>query len=221
MRSQHSAASLTASCAVISRWTIPLLMGRERPYSDAALIFDLNEQSVGTINGQPQFGPSAETSQAHRVPREPLCGKTLIARASHAWTLCPGINSGRKAMTVAKKLTFTMSGILLGWNSQAAVAQISAPSIVSVLPDVSGMSQANAAGVLQYCLSNHLVSSTAADPVMAPLLKRGDIASSADYSAGQAGRIISGGKTFGLGDASPFLKSQGCDMVFRQAQKFK
>lgn len=124
-------------------------------------------------------------------------------------------------MTVAKKLAFAMLGILLGWNSQSAVAQISAPSIVSALPDVTGMSQANAVGVLQYCLDNHLVSSSAADPVMAPLLKRGNIASSADYSAGRAGRIISGGKAFGLDSASPFLRSQGCDIVFRQAQKFR
>lgn len=196
-------------------------MGRERPYSDAALIFDLNEQSVGTINGRPQFGPSADTLAGARRSARAIVRENPDCTRVPCMDLCKRINSGRKAMTVANKLTFTMSGILLGWNSQAAVAQISAPSIVSVLPDVSGMSQANAAGVLQYCLNNHLVSSTAADPVMAPLLKRGDIASSADYSAGQAGRIISGGKIFGLGDASPFLKSQGCDMVFRQAQKFK
>ena len=41
---------------------------------------------------------------------------------------------------------------------QPAHAQLSAPPIPSVLPDVSSISRSNAAGVLQYCKSKELVS---------------------------------------------------------------
>lgn len=102
-----------------------------------------------------------------------------------------------------------------------AAAQMSAPSIISALPDVHSISAANAAGVLQYCVKNNLVSSTAADPILTPLTAKHGVKGSPDFSTGQAGKIMSGGKGFSLASASPNLKSQACDMVFRQAKHFK
>jgi hypothetical protein len=98
---------------------------------------------------------------------------------------------------------------------------MSAPSIVSALPDVSSMSPANAAGVLQYCVKNQLVSSTLSQTATAPLMARPGLTKSGDYSAGQAGRIVTHGKSFSLGHSSGFLRSKACDMVLRQAQTFK
>src|SRR5690242_13025021 len=109
----------------------------------------------------------------------------------------------------------------IAWASCAVAAQMSAPSIISALPDVRSISPANAAGVLQYCVKNHLVSSTAVDPLLTPLTAKHAITGSHDFSTGQAGQIMTGAKSFSLAQASPNLKSQACDMVFRQAKHFK
>ena len=50
-------------------------------------------------------------------------------------------------------------------------AQMSAPPIPSVLPDISTISAGNAAGVLRYCVSNQLGSSTSASEVLEALTK--------------------------------------------------
>lgn len=109
----------------------------------------------------------------------------------------------------------------IAWASCALAAQMSAPSIISGLPDVRSISPANAAGVLQYCLGHQLVSSSATDIVLTPLTKKQEVKASPDYSAGQAGQIIAQGKTFSLGHANNYLKSQACSMVFEQAKHFK
>ena len=102
---------------------------------------------------------------------------------------------------------------------QPAHAQMSAPPIPSVLPDISSISAGNAAGVLQYCVSNQLVSSVSAGDVLDGLTKKPDVVKSPDFSAGQAGQILgSGGKTFSVGQAPSYLKSRACDMVLREAK---
>jgi hypothetical protein len=110
--------------------------------------------------------------------------------------------------------------VIAGWPSTGG-AKMSAPSIVSSLPDVRSISSANAAGVLQYCLHHGLVSSAATDRVLTPLIASQEVTSSPLYSAGRQGQIISGGKSFSLGHASTYLKSQGCSLVFKQASRFK
>jgi hypothetical protein len=110
--------------------------------------------------------------------------------------------------------------VIAAWPSTGA-AQMSAPSIVSSLPDVGSISAANAAGVLQYCLRHGLVSSVATDRVLTPLIASHEVTSSPLYSAGRNGQIISGGKTFALGHASAYLKSHGCSLVFKQASRLK
>ena len=110
---------------------------------------------------------------------------------------------------------------MLGCSYSAASAQLSAPSLISTLPDIKSISPANAAGVLQYCVKNNLVSSSATEGVLAPLTAKQGIKASPEFGAGQAGSIISGGKTFALGQANGYLKSQACDLVFRQAKEFK
>lgn len=111
--------------------------------------------------------------------------------------------------------------ILLGCASQSAAAQLSAPGIISALPDVRSISPANAAGVLQYCARNGLVSSVASDSVVSPLVARRDVQKSQEYSAGQAGRILANGKSYSLDQTTGYLKSQACDRVLRRAEQFK
>ena len=99
---------------------------------------------------------------------------------------------------------------------------MSLPSMTSMLPNVSKMSAGNAAGVLQYCMKNNLVSSTSAGAVVDQLGKKQKlIPASADFSAGQAGKIMTGpGKSTPLSGLQPHLKSQACNMVLKQAKNF-
>ena len=53
-----------------------------------------------------------------------------------------------------------------GCLSASAGAQLSAPPITSVLPSVSKISLANAAGVLKYCEQRDLVSSASTESVL-------------------------------------------------------
>ena len=107
-----------------------------------------------------------------------------------------------------------------GTVSQPALAQLSLPSMASALPNVSSMSTGNVAGVLQYCMSHKLVSTTSAETVLGGLKHKPNVASSPDYTAGAAGKILSGahGKPMSLNNLPPHLKSQSCDMVLRQAK---
>ena len=104
-------------------------------------------------------------------------------------------------------------------GSASAGAQMSLPSIPSALPNVSSISAGNAAGVLQYCMKNSLVSSASAGAVLDGLNKKPDLAKSAGFSAGAAGQIVSDhGKPFSIGRAPSYLQSQACDMVLKQAK---
>lgn len=111
--------------------------------------------------------------------------------------------------------------LALAFLSQPLAAQLTAPSLVSALPDMRSISPANAAGVLQYCRSHHLVSVTASDVVLEKLKATPGLAASADYSAGQHGRIVSGAKGFELKSATGYLRSNACDKVLAQARHFK
>lgn len=122
---------------------------------------------------------------------------------------------------MAKLLRSVLFVAPLSWACCATAAQMSAPSIISALPDVRSISAANAAGVLQYCVKNNLVSSAAVEPVLTPLTAKHGVKASPDFSTGQAGKIMTGGKGFSLASAPPHLKSQACDMVFRQAKHLK
>jgi hypothetical protein len=115
----------------------------------------------------------------------------------------------------------TSAAAFVAFSCNASAAQLSAPPIVSALPDVASISQANAAGVLQYCVAHHLVSSSATDRILESLTSKHAITASADYSTGRSGRVVAGGKTFSIGHATRHLKSQACDMVFKQAKQFK
>jgi hypothetical protein len=148
----------------------------------------------------------------HNLEMKPIC------RAPSA-----GIEADRFAQRCAsltRHAGLAFLAVIAGWPSTSA-AQMSAPSIVSALPDVRTISSANAAGVLQYCLHHGLVSSAATDRVLTPMIASHQVTSSPLYSAGQKGQIISAGKTFSLGHASPYLRSHGCSLVFKQASHFK
>lgn len=119
------------------------------------------------------------------------------------------------------KLARSVISLMLVSCAGRAGAQMSAPPIPTALPDVTSISPANAAGVLQYCLGHQLVSSSAADIVLTPLTQKQGVTASPDYSAGKSGQIITHGKTFSLGQASDYLKSQACNIVFEQAKQFK
>ena len=122
---------------------------------------------------------------------------------------------------MTRVLRSALTSAMLAWASTATAAQLSAPSIVSALPDIKSISPANAAGVLQYCLKHDLVSSSATDGILAPLASKPGVKGSPEFSAGIRGSIISGGKTFALGSANDYLRSQACDQVFRQVKQIK
>jgi len=99
-----------------------------------------------------------------------------------------------------------------------ATAQMSLPSMVSGLPNVSSMSAGNAAGVLQYCMKNQLVSSTSAESVLTKLEHKPHVKSSHDFAAGASGQILGGSKPMSIAGLQPHLKSQACGMVLKQAK---
>src|SRR5262249_18292120 len=76
--------------------------------------------------------------------------------------------------------------------SQAASAQMSMPPMTTALPNVSSMTAGNAAGVLQYCVKNNLVSTSSAGAVLDGLGKKPDLTKSVDYAEGQSGNILTG-----------------------------
>jgi hypothetical protein len=123
---------------------------------------------------------------------------------------------------MAKKLEVALLVLSGAFVPTSAFAQMSAAPIPTALPDVSSISQANAAGVLQYCEKNELVSSAVTDGVLEPLTARKEVTSSPAYAAGQAGQLITGsGKTFSLPKTNDYLKSQACDLVLKQAKNFR
>ena len=100
-----------------------------------------------------------------------------------------------------------------------AAAQMNLPPMVSSLPNVSGISAGNAAGVLQYCVKHKLVSSTSADNVLGGLQKKPNVSGSKDFAAGAAGQVLSGkGGGMSLDSLQPHLKSQACDMVLKRGK---
>lgn len=100
-----------------------------------------------------------------------------------------------------------------------ATAQLSAPPITSALPNVSSITAGNAAGVLQYCLKNNLVSSTSAGAVLDGLGKKSELTKSTDYTSGETGNILTGrGTSTSIAGLQPFLQSQACNMVLEQAK---
>lgn len=122
-------------------------------------------------------------------------------------------------MSVSHLIAASLMATLCAW--QPARAQMSAPPIPSALPNISSISAANAAGVLRYCVSKQLVSSTSADLVLKSLTAKRNVANSPDYSAGQQGRILAtDGKVFSIPEAPSYLQSQACDLVLTRAQQF-
>jgi hypothetical protein len=110
-------------------------------------------------------------------------------------------------------------GVCAVFAAAPAAAQLSLPSMVSSLPNVSSISAGNAAGVLQYCMKHNLVSSTSAESVLGGLKKKPHVTGSKDFAAGAAGQVLSGkGGGMSLNSLQPHLKSQACDMVLKQGK---
>ena len=119
---------------------------------------------------------------------------------------------------MSKWTLFAASALAIAF-AQPVAAQMSLPSIGTGLPNVGSMSVGNAAGVLQYCVKNNLVSSTSASSVLDGLTKKPDVAKSKDFSAGAAGQILGGGgQPFSIGSAPSYLQSRACDMVLKQGK---
>jgi hypothetical protein len=84
------------------------------------------------------------------------------------------------------------------------------------LPDVTKMGAPNVAGVLGYCVKNRLLSGTGATSVIDGLKGKSGVASSPEFSAGEAGNIIAGGGApVSLGAMPAQLKTQACNAVLR------
>lgn len=87
------------------------------------------------------------------------------------------------------------------------------------LPDVSSMGAGNAAGVLGYCVKNKLLGGADASSVLGGLTAKPGVKSSPDFTAGEAGNIVSGdGPAFSLNSVPKQMKSKACDMVLKQGK---
>ena len=117
-------------------------------------------------------------------------------------------------------MTKPLMFLLLLGSAQAAEAKTPLSSMVSGLPSVGSISPGNAAGVLQYCATNKLVSSTSADSVLTGLKGKPNALSGADFTAGKAGNILNGGKKTSLASLPAPVKTQACDLVLKQAKNF-
>jgi hypothetical protein len=97
--------------------------------------------------------------------------------------------------------------------------QMSAPPMVSALPNVNTMTASNSVGVLEYCLRHQLVSKVSGAAILERLARHGEIKTSSDYQAGLSGHVRSkGGSDFILDQAASHLRSQVCDMVLDHAK---
>ena len=110
--------------------------------------------------------------------------------------------------------------LLLFAAETAAGTQLSGPSIASQLPNVQSISPANAAGVLQYCRNQKLVGVAATDHMLERLMARRGLVKSPLYAEGMSGRIVTGQNRFVLNGASPYMRTEACNRVFRQAKLF-
>jgi hypothetical protein len=106
----------------------------------------------------------------------------------------------------------------------SSAVQMKMPSLPGTvgLPNLSHMGASNAAGVLGYCMKNDLLGgSKGASSLLSGLEKKPGVKGSKEFAAGQAGNILTGGKSsFSLAHASDPIKQQGCKMVMQQAHKF-
>ena len=117
-------------------------------------------------------------------------------------------------------LSLVAMGILAG-QTNAQMPSLPKGLGVGGIPNLGSISPGNAAGVLQYCMKNKLLSGGSANSVLGGLSKKPGVASSKAFSAGQAGQILTGqGKSFSLDQVQGPLKSQACDMVLKQAKTF-
>src|SRR4051812_16204176 len=98
-----------------------------------------------------------------------------------------------------------------------ANAPLSAPPMASALPNMSTISPSNAAGLLQYCLSKNLVSTTSGGLVLDHLSKKHGMTKTHDFTAGASGHML-GDKRFSIGRAPGHLQSQACDLVLKRAK---
>ena len=110
---------------------------------------------------------------------------------------------------------------IIGAWSPAARGQMPASPTPSVLPGVSQISAANAAGVLKYCEESGLINEGSADAAIAGAVTKTD-ETSADYIVGSSGQILGdAGKNFSISRATTDQQSQACNMIFERAKTFK
>ena len=115
-------------------------------------------------------------------------------------------------------LTVVGGGLL---PAKAQYAMPSMPKMPSVggLPNLGSMGAGNAAGVLDYCVKNKLLAGGSPTSVIGGLTKKPGVTSSSGFSAGKAGKILTGdGKSFALDKVQGPVKSQACNMVLKQAK---
>jgi len=107
-------------------------------------------------------------------------------------------------------------------TSSAQMPSIPGMGAMGGLPNISGMGLGNVAGVLSYCTKDKVLGgSTGASSVLGALEKKPGVTSSKEFSAGQAGQILtSSGSNVALSSVSAPVKSQACSMVLKQAKHF-
>ena len=116
-------------------------------------------------------------------------------------------------------IRLVVGALAIGCALCQAHAQMLATSTRWVRPNVQSISPSNAAGVLQYCVSKQLVSTTSAGPVIEDLTRKREVTDSPDFKAGASGEIV-GKHSFSIGSAPGFIQSQACDSVLKRAKQF-
>ena len=111
------------------------------------------------------------------------------------------------------RIVITLS---LALSAAAAHAQAIPGLPVGGLPDLSKMGVPNVAGVLGYCVKNRLLAGSGATSVIDGLKGKAGVTSAPEYSAGEAGNIITGGGSpVAIGSLPAQLKTQACNAVLR------
>src|SRR5438309_7508895 len=102
----------------------------------------------------------------------------------------------------------------------ATALQMSAAPMAHDLPNMTSITRENAAGVLRFCVHNHLVSVTGADAVLKHTKGKKDLSHSSDYIAGEKGTVLTQKGPFSVAHTRRHLQSAACDEVLRQAKRF-
>ncbi|AOX17469.1 hypothetical protein [Kozakia baliensis] len=113
-------------------------------------------------------------------------------------------------------------GLGVAANAAHALPPASPPQIGVGTKDLSGISGANLAGLLNYCIEQYYVSYDEANPLLDQLIKKYDAVDmqggSFDYANGTAGRMKRNGTDYDIAALSVNDRKATCQIAVKTAQ---